>query len=131
MIYPTINELTRGGHYNRYELVVATAKCARLVTDEYVNQRAAAEHYLSNNKDTDRTIASMIKREYRDEKAVKTAIKRLHHGEYRIIEAEEAAARAAARAEAEAAAAEAAADAAEADLHGEDAPVSGADADEA
>ena len=42
MLYPTINQLT-GGQYNRYELVIATAKCARMVTDEYVRQRETAE----------------------------------------------------------------------------------------
>ena len=35
MLYPTIEELTKG-QYNRYELALATAKCARLVTNEYV-----------------------------------------------------------------------------------------------
>ena len=42
MLYPTINQLT-GGQFNRYELVIATAKCARMVTDEYVRQRETAE----------------------------------------------------------------------------------------
>jgi len=85
MIYPPIEELTRNGKYNRYTLVVATAKCARLVTDEYVEQRETAEKMLAN-KETDKSLSSMIKREFRDEKAVKTAIKRLHQGEFRIIE---------------------------------------------
>ena len=35
MIYSTIDELTKG-NYNRYQLAIATAKCARLITDEYV-----------------------------------------------------------------------------------------------
>ena len=34
MLHPTIDELTKD-KYNRYELALATAKCARLVTDEY------------------------------------------------------------------------------------------------
>ena len=33
MIYPTIQELTKG-NYNRYQLAIATAKCARLITNE-------------------------------------------------------------------------------------------------
>ncbi|MGN1346989.1 MAG: hypothetical protein ACI4V1_09390, partial [Eubacteriales bacterium] len=33
-----------------------------------------------------KNIASMIKREYRDEKAVKTAISGLYSGEFKIIE---------------------------------------------
>ena len=85
MIYPSIDEITKG-KYNRYTLVIATAKCARIVTDEYVEQRELAEKVLANNKDSDKTIASMIKREIRDEKAVKTAIKRLYAGEYAITE---------------------------------------------
>ena len=92
MIYPTIDELTKG-QFNRYELVIATAKCARLVTDEYVRQREVAERFVGSNKDTDRTIASMIKKEYRDEKAVKNAINRLVSGEFRIVSPEETAAR--------------------------------------
>lgn len=69
MIYPSIDDLTKG-KFNRYELVVATAKCARIVTDEYVQQRAQAEKMIAN-KETDKSLASMIKTEFRDEKAVK------------------------------------------------------------
>ena len=75
MIYPSIDEITKG-QYNRYTLCIATAKCARIVTDEYVEQRELAEKMLAN-KETDKSLASMIKKEIRDEKAVKTAIKRL------------------------------------------------------
>ena len=39
---PSVEDLTAKG-INRYELVIATAKCARLITDEYVEQRAYAE----------------------------------------------------------------------------------------
>ncbi|MBE6576115.1 MAG: hypothetical protein E7654_07590 [Ruminococcaceae bacterium] len=84
MIYPSIEELTRG-KYNRYELVIATAKCARLVTDEYMKQRETAEKLIAE-KQTDKSLSSMIKREYRDEKAVKNAINRLHSGEFVIVE---------------------------------------------
>ena len=84
MIYPSIDEITKG-EYNRYTLCIATAKCARVVTDEYVEQRELAEKMLAN-KETDKSLASMIKREIRDEKAVKTAIKRLYNGEFVISE---------------------------------------------
>ncbi|MBE6657674.1 MAG: DNA-directed RNA polymerase subunit omega [Ruminococcaceae bacterium] len=84
MIYPSIDEITKG-QYNRYTLCIATAKCARIVTDEYVEQRELAEKMLAN-KETDKSLASMIKREIRDEKAVKTAIKRLYNGEFVICE---------------------------------------------
>ena len=84
MLYPTINDLTKG-NFNRYELSLATAKCARIVTDEYVKQRENAEKAQTGNKETDKPINTLINKELRDEKAVKTAIKRLHEGEYVIL----------------------------------------------
>lgn len=84
MLYPTINDLTKG-EYNRYELALATAKCARIITGEYVRQREAAERSMTGNKDTDRPLISMIDAEYRDEKAVKTAVSRLSEGQYKIV----------------------------------------------
>ena len=84
MLYPTIGELTKG-EFNRYELSLATARCARIVTDEYVKQREDAEKSQTGNKETDRPINTMINKDLRDEKAVKTAIKRIHEGEYVIV----------------------------------------------
>ncbi len=89
MIYPTINELTKD-EFNRYELTLATAKCARLITDEYVQQRENAEKSATGNKEADRNLINMINKEYRDEKAVKNAIGKIHRGEYRIIRTEPA-----------------------------------------
>lgn len=91
MIYPSIAELTQDGKINRYTLVVATAKCARIITDEYVKQREYAEK-VALNKDSEKSknIASLIRKEYRDEKAVKNAINGLHNGEFRILSDEEA-----------------------------------------
>ena len=88
MLYPTITELTKD-EFNRYELALATAKCARIITNEYVKQREAAEKAATGNKDTDRNLIKMINKEYRDEKAVKNAISRLHSGKYRIVRVEE------------------------------------------
>ncbi len=85
MLHPTIEELTQG-KYNRYELALATAKCARLITDEYVRQHTAAERSQTGNKETDRPINTLIDRELRDEKAVKVAISRLYAGVYEIDE---------------------------------------------
>lgn len=84
MLYPTINDLTKG-EFNRYELSLATARCARLVTDEYVKQREDAEKSQTGNKETDKPINTLISKELRDEKAVKTAIRRIHDGEYVIV----------------------------------------------
>lgn len=84
MLYPTINDLTKD-EYNRYELALATAKCARMITDEYVRQRVAAEKSATGNKEADRNLMNSINKEYRDEKAVKNAINRIHSGEYKIV----------------------------------------------
>ena len=87
MLYPTISELTKD-EFNRYELALATAKCARLITDEYVRQREAAEKSATGNKEADRNLINMINKEYRDEKAVKNAINRIHSGKYTIVRTE-------------------------------------------
>ncbi|MBQ8140081.1 MAG: hypothetical protein IJ038_00100 [Clostridia bacterium] len=84
MIYPTITELTKD-EFNRYELALATAKCARMITDEYVRQREMAEKSSTGNKEADRNLINMINKEYRDEKAVKNAINRIYKGEYVLV----------------------------------------------
>jgi DNA-directed RNA polymerase subunit K/omega len=88
MLYPTINQLTKD-EFNRYELALATAKCARIITDEYVKQREAAEKSATGNKETDRNLINMINKEYRDEKAVKNAISKIHNGSYKIVRVED------------------------------------------
>lgn len=84
MIYPTIEKLTKG-EYNRYQLAIATAKCARLITDEYVRQRAAAETMLAGNKDGG-SIVALIDQDLADKKAVKNAIDSLDAGKFVIVE---------------------------------------------
>ena len=83
MISPSITDLTKN-EFNRYTLSIATAKCARMITDEYVRQREIAEHRIAN-KETDKSIASMIKKEYRDEKAVKVAVHKLYKKDFVIV----------------------------------------------
>ena len=83
MIFPSINDLSQG-KYDKYTLVIATAKCAREITDEYVIQREYAERKIAN-KETDKPIASLIKKEYRDEKAVKNAVMGLYEGKFKIL----------------------------------------------
>ena len=84
MLYPTSNELTKN-EFNSYELAIATAKCARIITGEYVKQREQAEASMTGNKETDKPLNTMIDKEVRDEKAVKIAIGRIHKGEYQIV----------------------------------------------
>lgn len=83
MITPSIAELTQN-KFNRYTLVIATAKCAKMITDEYVARRELAERRIAN-KETDKSIASMIRREYRDDKAVKTAVNGLYNKDFLIV----------------------------------------------
>ena len=83
MITPSIEQLTKG-KFNRYSLVIATAKCARLITDEYVVQRERAEKMIADKK-TDKSIASLIASDIRDNKAVENAVQKLYQGEYRVI----------------------------------------------
>ena len=90
MLHPTIEELTQG-NFNRYELALATAKCARLITNEYVRQHDIAEKSQTGNKETDKPINTMIDRELRDEKAVKVAITRIYEGKFTIGVEEESA----------------------------------------
>ena len=85
MIYPTIKELTKDGDYNRYEIALATAKCARMITNEYTRQRVEAERQMTGNKETDKPLNTMIDKEVRDEKAVKLAIGRINKGDYTIV----------------------------------------------
>ncbi len=91
MIYPPISELTDNNRHNRYELVIAVAKGARRVTGEYLEMRARAEKMIGD-KETDKPLLSLIDAEYRDQKAVRIAISRLHEGKYRMVSPEEAAA---------------------------------------
>ena len=84
MIYPTIKDLSSDGKYNRYEIALAAAKCARKVTNEYTAQRVSAEQKMTGNKETDKPLYTQIDRELRDEKAVRTAIARIHKGEYQL-----------------------------------------------
>lgn len=100
MIYPPMEELTKQGEFNRYELVVATAKGARVVTDEYIEMRSKAEKMISE-KETDKPLFSLIDGEYRDQKAVRIAITRLQEGKYAMERPTEGAEEEAAEAEEE------------------------------
>ena len=85
MIYPTFEELSKDGKYNRYTIAMAAAKGARLVTEEYIEEREHAEEMIQR-KETDKPLAALIDRELLDEKAVRTSVHRLSSGEYLIKE---------------------------------------------
>ena len=86
MIYPTIEELTHGD-FNRYELVIGVAKCARIVTDEYVEMRAKAQRMI-DNRETEKPLSALIDPEYKDQKAVKIAISKLGSGRFTMAHPE-------------------------------------------
>ena len=83
MVKPSLAKLMEKENVNRYALVVATAKCAREITDEYIRQREYVEK--NGGKDADKSAASVINPKYRDEKAVKNAIDEIYNEEYRIV----------------------------------------------
>ena len=87
MMYPMIDELTKG-KFNRYELVVGVAKCARIVTDEYVAMRNKAQKRI-DNRETDKSLFSQIDPEYRDQKAVRIAISKMVEGRFEMAREEE------------------------------------------
>ena len=82
MLRPTIADLTKG-EINRYELAIATAKCARAINDEYVRQREAVEKAALAGKDAAATVS--IDPVLADTKAVRVAIDRIYEGRYNII----------------------------------------------
>ena len=82
MIYPTIKQLT-DDKLNRYELVIGVAKCARIVTDEYIEMRARAQRMIDNHE-TEKPLAALIDPEYKDQKAVKIAIAKLQNGRFQL-----------------------------------------------
>lgn len=89
MLYPSIQELLKATEkdgeerLNKYSVTMATAKCARMITNEYIKERQIAERKVAN-KETDKDLASLIRREYRDEKAVKNALREMKEGEFEI-----------------------------------------------
>lgn len=83
MIYPTLDQLSKEGKYDRYTVTIAAAKGARMVTEEYVAERERAEQMVSR-KETDKSLCALIEPELRDEKAVRTAVHRMYRGEFVI-----------------------------------------------
>ena len=89
MLYPSIQELltatSKDGKekLNKYSITMATAKCARVVTNDYLEQRYNAEKRIVN-KETDKDLSSLINKEYRDEKSVKNAVREIKEGKFEI-----------------------------------------------
>ena len=90
MLYPSIQELLKATSkdgkekLNKYSITMATAKCARVVTNDYLEQRYNAEKKISN-KETDKDLLSLVNKDYRDEKSVKNAVKEINEGKFEIF----------------------------------------------
>ena len=82
MLYPTIEQFGGAGS-DRYAVTVATAKCARAITDEHLEQKALAEKAAAAGKDAEFVVT--VDRTLDDVKAVRVAIDRIHEGQYRIV----------------------------------------------
>lgn len=83
MVKPTLAQLMEKENVNRYALVVATAKCAREITDELTRQKEYVEK--NGGKDADKNAVAVINPKYRDERAVQNAIEELYSDDYRIV----------------------------------------------
>lgn len=89
MLYPSIQELlkvtSKDGEerLNKYSITMATAKCARMITNDYVEQRHEAERKVAN-KETDKDISSLVNKNYRDEKAVRNALNEMKEGKFEV-----------------------------------------------
>ncbi len=85
---PSAKEIAKGKNLNRYEVVVAVAKGARLATDEYLEVREEAERKI-NNHETEKPLLALLGPEYKEQKPVKVAISRLMDGEYLVEKTED------------------------------------------
>lgn len=83
MLYPSMQHLTND-KINRYMLVIATAKCARYITQKAIEEREAAEVHKENDrfsKDSKQDITN----DMANDKAVTVAVGRLYDGTYKIV----------------------------------------------
>ena len=79
-----INKFAEDQGINRYELVIATAKCARMITDDFILQKELEERV--EGRDLDKPVPVLVSDEFKDEKPVQSAVELLTDGEFRIVE---------------------------------------------
>jgi len=87
MIFPSVEQLTRD-KYNRYELVIATAKAARIITDDLNEKKEEAERNSGLKELNPNEKIVQIQKDLKDipeEKPVKWAIQRIFDGEFIIV----------------------------------------------
>lgn len=85
MLYPSIQELLKvstdengNERLNKYTLVMATAKCARIITNESRLHREAERTAAADKRDHK-------KEPVKDEKAVRRAVRALNAGEFEVL----------------------------------------------
>ena len=87
MIFPSIEQLTKN-MYNRYELVIATAKAARIITDR-INEKKEEMEKTANLKESapsDKMMQTQKEiKDFPEEKPVKSAIQKIFEEEFIII----------------------------------------------
>ena len=83
MLYPSLEKLTND-NVNRYKLVIATAKCARHVTQKANEAREVIEYRKENDR-FGKDSKTEITADAANEKAVSVAIGKLASGEFRIL----------------------------------------------
>ena len=89
MINPSIEQLTKGKNMNRYMLVIAVAKAATLITQDYIKQKENADRRIQN-KEVDGPASAIIDKVLTEQKAVETAVLRIKSGGYyRIYDKED------------------------------------------
>ena len=87
MIFPSVEQLTQN-KYNRYELVIATAKAARIITEILNEQKEEMEKSAGIKEPGQNEKMSPIPKDIKDvpeEKPVKTAIQKIFEGEFIIV----------------------------------------------
>lgn len=86
MLYPSIQELLKATEkdgkerLNKYSITMVTAKCARVITNEYAEQ----SYYASKKTGKDQENTVSVKKEYKDEKSVKNALREMKEGEFEV-----------------------------------------------
>lgn len=93
MIEPSIEDLTEEIqknceiNINRYELVIATAKAARIITDIQIEKREEMEMEKNAAKESgssEKTVNTKDLKDIPNDKMVKSAIQKIFNGEFYI-----------------------------------------------
>ena len=83
MIEPSTTKFSEENGINKYELVIATAKCARMITDDFIKQKEIADRFAG--RDLLKPLPVLISEDLKDEKPVQSAVEMLTNGEFKIV----------------------------------------------